>query len=341
MVDAVNVYLRELERYLIGGAEVLVEQDFDLRWLLPDEYTGELPFGRADCIAKSDGSHILVNDYKHGEGVPVYAKNNEQMMFYALGALGGDPPPLRPPVRYPVIRLVVTQPRCGRKENPVDEWELKTTDLFNWGFDVLRPAIVATQEPDAPFKPGKWCRWCKGKTECPEYGKMEAPSMPGGMEIINAKSFFLEEINLDPDKISPEKVAAILNDIHKFKPNINKILRAMDLFQKKATKRVLKKQDVPGYVLAPGRNSNKWRDGPQTLMDLKGLYPDLQFEVSGIKTVPQVKATLKAAGYNADFILSKEIIQIAGPAVIKKAVTADEKFRNALPEDGKLSQISR
>ena len=43
-------------------------------------------FGRCDCIMFGEDT-LIITDYKHGKGVPVSAKENPQMMLYALGAL--------------------------------------------------------------------------------------------------------------------------------------------------------------------------------------------------------------------------------------------------------------
>ena len=42
-------------------------------------------FGTADCIL-TQGNTLYVIDFKYGKGVPVSAKENPQMMLYALGA---------------------------------------------------------------------------------------------------------------------------------------------------------------------------------------------------------------------------------------------------------------
>lgn len=59
---------------------VMVEQRLDFSAYVPDG------FGTGDCIIIAD-EVLTVIDFKYGKNVLVSAKNNSQMMLYALGAL--------------------------------------------------------------------------------------------------------------------------------------------------------------------------------------------------------------------------------------------------------------
>lgn len=53
----------------------------DLTQWIPDS------FGTADCVIIGD-TDLHVIDYKYGRGVRVEVGSNEQLMIYALGAVG-------------------------------------------------------------------------------------------------------------------------------------------------------------------------------------------------------------------------------------------------------------
>ena len=67
-------------------------------------------FGTCDCLMIG-GDTLCITDYKHGEGVPVSAKDNPQMRLYALGALGRYSPIFGDAIRQ--VRMSIDQPRLG------------------------------------------------------------------------------------------------------------------------------------------------------------------------------------------------------------------------------------
>ena len=62
-----------------GGATLLIEQELDLSTYAPGS------FGTADAVVLSDDL-IEVIAFKYGKGVKVDAKENTQMLMYAVGA---------------------------------------------------------------------------------------------------------------------------------------------------------------------------------------------------------------------------------------------------------------
>lgn len=88
-------------------------------------------FGRCDCIMFGRDT-LIITDYKHGKGVAVSAKENPQMMLYALGALKLYQPIFGNAIKK--VNICVDQPRL----NSYETWECTTTDLLEWG-KVLSP----------------------------------------------------------------------------------------------------------------------------------------------------------------------------------------------------------
>ena len=102
------------EQIKTDGATVLLEQRVDFSTWVPDG------FGTADCIIVQDRT-ITVIDYKYGQGVAVDAKENTQMMLYALGALNllGDLFDIE------TVDMHIYQPRI----NNVSTWSAAAADL--------------------------------------------------------------------------------------------------------------------------------------------------------------------------------------------------------------------
>lgn len=127
-------------------------------------------FGTADLVAilkLSDGTYMLiVGDLKTGRH-KVLAKENKQMMLYALGLLRK----LKRLYDITAVRLVIFQPYAGG----ADEWDttpealeqfgkfaqsraLKAIDAFERGKKGLKPA---------DFRPGNGqCQWCRFAEKC-------------------------------------------------------------------------------------------------------------------------------------------------------------------------------
>jgi hypothetical protein len=163
MVEHCNVYV-ELVRHraqsevpgVAGEAEVDIEQRFHLEALHPDF------FGTADCVIyKPAEKRLIVIDFKYGRGIPVEAKGNPQLRYYALGAA------LKKHNRgVSVVETVIVQPRCPHPDGPIRSDEISAMELLDWSADLVN-AAKATAEPDAPLNPGDWCKFCPAAATCP------------------------------------------------------------------------------------------------------------------------------------------------------------------------------
>ena len=98
---------------------VAMEKKVDLSGYVPEG------FGTADCILIGGGT-IHVIDFKYGKGVPVSAKENPQMMLYALGAYEAYR------MLYPVqdVVLSIVQPRLP---DGISSWTLPLGELLGFG----------------------------------------------------------------------------------------------------------------------------------------------------------------------------------------------------------------
>jgi hypothetical protein len=156
-----------------------------------DQYVKD-GFGTLDHATLA-GAIARVTDLKYGKGVQVFAERNEQLMCYALGIY------LEHNWLYAFEEFVLTvhQPRLDH----VDSWTISTKDLLDWAAKVLVAGYKATLDPNAPFNPGDWCKFCKIRGTC----RARAAKT---FEVLQGEFDNLDELRpTDPDILTNDELA--------------------------------------------------------------------------------------------------------------------------------------
>ena len=136
-----------------GDAKMYLERKFDLT-----SYVNEC-FGSCDCAI--EGNNILnIIDLKYGKGVRVEAKNNTQLMMYALGVLRSLSPKRQAEIE--TVKMHIAQVRLGNYE----VFEMSPRDLTHWGIHELRPTAEKAWEGQGNTVVGSHCKFCKFKPQC-------------------------------------------------------------------------------------------------------------------------------------------------------------------------------
>lgn len=104
------------------------------------------------------GDVCYITDLKFGKGIQVFAKDNTQLMLYALGLYHH----YRYLFDFDKFVLAVFQPRLKH----IDVREIALKDLLIWADYVAEPIATRALLPDAPMKAGAWCRFCPAKQVC-------------------------------------------------------------------------------------------------------------------------------------------------------------------------------
>lgn len=134
-------------------AEMHIERKFDLTSYVPE------CFGSCDCDIV--GKKVLdIIDLKYGKGVQVDAKDNSQLMMYALGVLRTLSPKRQSEIE--TVRMHIAQVRLGNY--PV--FEMPARDLTHWGIHVLRPTAEKAFAGQGNTVVGSHCKFCKFKPQC-------------------------------------------------------------------------------------------------------------------------------------------------------------------------------
>lgn len=232
MMSAVSVYVSAVKELWSGAKThpcsfIKIEHKFDLSTLHPGL------FGTSDCVIYDARNMTLyVLDYKHGAGIPVEVVDNEQLLYYALGAL------ISTNISPTKICLGIVQPRCFHEDGPIRLWELDTIDLLDFEARLIE-AAKATEDPNAPLNPGEHCMFCPGKGICPALHK-------SATEL--AKIEFK-----DPLKYDPNLLGEVLNRL----PELEAFIKGVNQF---AYQEALAGRPPPGWKLVQKRATRKWRD---------------------------------------------------------------------------------
>lgn len=257
-VSQVNKYV-DYCRPIIDAAELVeVESRVNLtRVLHPGaDLNGEplQTFGTADLVAvmpqtqsalsrlagESPEYMLIVGDLKTGRH-KVTAKENKQMMLYALGLLRV----YKRLYDITAVRLVIFQPYAGG----ADEWDttpealeqfgkfaqgraLKAIDAFQRGKKGLKPA---------DFRPGNGqCQWCKFSEKCSARSKSAAKTVESDLS--------------DEIEMTDEQIVAEYMKLDVMRQHISDIEKAM-------YKLLINKGATGGFKLVAGRPGNRaWTD---------------------------------------------------------------------------------
>jgi hypothetical protein len=202
-----------------------VEQRVDLTWFVPD------CFGTADMVIITDSTvHII--DLKLGQGVPVSAEHNIQLMIYGLGILAVAE------MLFDIhtVKLTIYQPRL----QSISTWEISVEELKTWGEEVFVPKAKMALSGEGEFHSGDWCRFCKARFQCRERAR-------GFLELAQMEF-------QDPPLLSDDEIAEVLtvaDDLKKW---------ADEVYTFAQNEAVIHNKEWPGFKLVVGRSNRKYTD---------------------------------------------------------------------------------
>ena len=195
-------------------------------WGLPDVW------GTADVIIKDpDNRRIIMDDHKFGQGVPVYAEDNVQLLCYLAGAVGF-------PVEWDEFEMCIIQPPLN-----IYSSAKVTPDQLKDFINKLALGIEAAKKPDARYAPDEdTCRFCAAKSSC---------RARYNMAIQEAKEVFSIASRL-PDVTLEDKarLAELLLDLEQVKKSLFADMHST----------ILNGEVIPGWKLVAGRSIRKWAD---------------------------------------------------------------------------------
>lgn len=125
-------------------------------------------FGTSDIIARC-GGELFVMDWKFGYK-PVFAQDNKQLQFYAMGALHSEAEWIGQEIvddpTTPVTLAIVQPLNADQGHDIVQHWTTTIGDLQTYA-ETLRAAVAEAQTEGARCAKGSWCDFARCKTVCP------------------------------------------------------------------------------------------------------------------------------------------------------------------------------
>ena len=216
-------------------------------WGLPDIW------GTPDIVIHDpDNRRILLDDEKYGQGVPVYAEDNPQLMSYMAGVVGFPP-------MYDTYSISIVQP-------PLDLYSTFEfdTDQLKAFVATLKEGIELCKSDNPVYNPStETCKFCPARNNC---------RARYDLAMTEAQQVFGLAGKL-PD-VTPEmkaKLASMLANLEQVKKSVYADLQAT----------IMNGGSVPGYKLVAGRSIRKWADDGAALkflMKHKHLKEDDLFE---------------------------------------------------------------
>ena len=219
-----------------GDMAYVVESRVGFNNLIPDV------FGSTDLLGRI-GDRAVVLDWKFGDGVPVEAEENAQLLFYAAAAMrtAGTSWVF---ANAEEIELIIVQPPS------IKRWVTDHKRVAAFESDLLR-AVKTAQKPDAPLAAGDHCRWCAAKPLC--------PVMTGALDRV-AK----ENLDLMP----VDQIAHYLDQL----PMLENFIKEL---QQLAHGLMEEGKVIPGWKLVNKRATRQWTDEKKAeeWLNAREVYP--------------------------------------------------------------------
>lgn len=248
LLEAVDEYVSYVQEQIEKARQecsdpvFCVEQRVDLSSFVPE------CFGTADMVIMTDRK-VHVIDLKLGQGVPVSAEENVQLMIYGLGLLQiAD-------IMFDIemVELTIVQPRL----DSISEWSISADDLRKWGAEVFVPRAEEALSGRGEFHPGvDTCRFCKARFQCRARSEYF---------LAVAQHEFKE-----PDLLTDEEMAEILTKADALKKWVEEVYT---FAQKEA---IDNRKEWPGFKLVMGKSNRKYTNEEEVIEAAKAAgYEDI------------------------------------------------------------------
>ena len=247
-VEDAIAYFHKLEQALSGepGYKLHVEDRVFLKEYHPSLFECS---GTCDILIETDKElHVL--DWKFGQGIPVYAEDNDQLYAYAAGA-AVNPERAR---GYEKIVIHCIQPRL----ESYDTVELTPKQLMQWMNGRLIPGCTEALSDSPSFNPGqKQCRWCPAKMKCRARHNMANKT---------AADVFKAATGL-PDAVTQQELTGIYVRAKELEQYIKDI--GAHIFQT-----IQAGESWPGYKVVAGRSIRRWKHDQQETVESLSSFLD-------------------------------------------------------------------
>jgi len=273
MCDIAQVYLNWVNE--AQGAKFF-ESKVTLEAAIPD------CFGTVDAVIMRPG-HLTIADLKTGAGVAVYAKDNTQLLCYALGAYfkydwAYD---------FEEITLVIIQPPMDK----IDVWTITVEELMQFKEELKRAYKAIKTSPDVFVASDKACKWCRAKASCPE------------MRSLANKAAAVDFASIEPDEMLY------------WLDRLSLVRDFADAVENSAKEKMLQGKNFEGWKVVQGRKTRSWKDEIKVESFFKGLGYDNIYVPIKLLSVAQMEKAMEK-----EFVDYAELVEITigNPTIAKE-----------------------
>ena len=277
--EAVQIYSKYVQELGLKPSDVHVEAKVDLKEFHPELY------GTADFVGYDPDNKILhVVDYKHGAGVIVEAKRNQQLQYYAAAARNT----LFKDAKIENIRMAIVQPR-GKAGMPVTTWQISPWELDKF-VEYMQATILDVETTLAydRLKTGTHCQFCPAKLHCPAQQKN---ALKAAAEVF-AKEEAPKGTTADDSLFPTMEITQCLAIL----PMVKLWVKIVD---EEATRLANAKLPPKGYEVVPSRGVRKWYKDPFEILEelemLTGVSKEQMMEKPKALSPAACEKALKAA----------------------------------------------
>lgn len=306
-------YVQDYVDYCNEIGESCDETAFEQR--LNMSFTAQGQTGLVDWIgAGDDALHVI--DFKYGQGVKVYAKDNEQGLMYAAAALE------QYGTLYDFDKVVIHihQPRIEH----IDTWETTRAEVEQF-IKRVKSTVLDIATGDVKFEPSeKACQFCAVKGTCVAYADKATLAARDVFRDVEKHSDWPPEGTDESEgkTMTPEERATALNSIALLKKWISAVEEA-------AMSDIEQGIDIPGWKIVEGRAQRKWLDEDAVL--------DLLKKKRSVKRDIYIKETLLSIAQLEKALKTKpKVLQ-----EVQEYVTKGEGKHTLAPESDKRPSIGR
>lgn len=259
-------------------------------------------FGRCDCIMFGYDT-LIITDYKHGKGVSVSAKENPQMMLYALGALNLYQPIFGNAIKK--INICIDQPRIDNYDN----WECTKEDLLAWGESIKSTAEMAFKGLGS-YNVGAWCRFCRANGICKAQAEKQITAF--------------DDFKTQQDLMTVEEIGAALK-------KGESLVSWYESLQKVALEKLLNGEEIPDYKVVEGRSQRAWTNQDEALETLQnaGIEKAIIYD-SVPKSLSQLEKLLGVAKFAE--LVGQFVIKPHGKPTLASAADKRPVFNSAVTD---------
>jgi hypothetical protein len=278
MIEAVTVYKNTVWEYLFKyGLRHAIDLAVEVHFALP--HVDAEAFGTCDAVVVAPMNRIIIIDYKHGQGHPVEAAQNKQLLYYALGAYYALPESERSEIAY--IETVIVQPRAKHLDGPVRNHVYHIDELRQFESD-LREAVARIRNVERSLSAGSHCKFCAAKPICPAI--REELGRRAELEFTRVEE---APISLPaPETLKPERLAMLLTNANALR---DWCLSVGDLAFALADRGTT----IPGWKLVEKAGRRRWINPKDVETAFELEFGDAIFAPKVLKSPAQLEKVLK------------------------------------------------